>query len=447
MQLRTFRAPSMADALAEIKRDLGQDAVILHARQYKVGGVLGVGTRPMCEIIASPGPRPGAPGSASARRRDAAAPAPAPRAQRGSAAPRPDPGGDAAAGALADAVPPRLGERASAAAVLDRVERAQRPPRATPPDPAPGLVRDGLEEDLRAIKDMIGRVLQASRRTALAVAPQPERSWDATDALSAQYLRLIEAEVAADIAEQVIGSVREALAPEEIAQARRVEREVRERLAALVPVADTPAAPTRAPDGRPTIIALVGPTGVGKTTTAAKLAASYKLRHGRRVGLVTSDTYRIAAVDQLRVYANIIGLPLKVPMTPPEMSGACESLRDCDVILIDTAGRSPGDGDRLEELRQFMDAAQPHEVHLVLSSTAAQSALLEAARRFSVVNPDRIVFTKLDEAVNFGVLVNVAHRVRLRLSYLTMGQEVPDHIEPGRADRLAGLVLGLERAR
>jgi flagellar biosynthesis protein FlhF len=152
-------------------------------------------------------------------------------------------------------------------------------------------------------------------------------------------------------------------------------------------------------------------------------------------------------VDQLRTYAEIIGLPLKVAMSAAEMGPVVQSLSDCDVVLIDTAGRSQKDTGRLEELRQFIAAARPHQTHLVLSSTASESVLVEAAQRFAHVNPDRIIFTKLDEAVNFGVLVTVARRVSLKLSYVTTGQEVPDHIEVGQPERLARLLLEGGRVR
>jgi flagellar biosynthesis protein FlhF len=209
-------------------------------------------------------------------------------------------------------------------------------------------------------------------------------------------------------------------------------------------------------------MALVGPTGVGKTTTVAKLAASFKLRHGRSVALITSDTYRIAAVDQLRTYASIIGLPLKVVMTPDEMRTAIDDLREAghDLILIDTAGRSQNNTDRLAELAAFLDAARPDQTHLVLSSAASEAVLVRTAQAFASTRPNHILFTKLDEAVNFGVLVNVVQRVArelrlsqidprsaaqrgggIPLSFVTTGQEVPDHIEPGRADRLARAVL------
>jgi flagellar biosynthesis protein FlhF len=267
------------------------------------------------------------------------------------------------------------------------------------------------------------------------------------DHLVQHYLRLLEAEVAAELADQLIADVRGELTAAELGDEAIVRQTVLRHLAALIPADPEIPRPGRSADGRPLTIALVGPTGVGKTTTVAKLAAAYKLRHGKRVGLVTSDTYRIAAVEQLRTYAEIIGLPLKVAMSPGDMAAICESLHDCDVVLIDTAGRSQRDAGRLEELRQFIAGARPHQTHLVLSSTASESVMVEAAQRFTHVSPDRIIFTKVDEAVNFGVLVTVARKVALKLSYITTGQEVPDHIEVGRPERIARLLLDGREAR
>jgi flagellar biosynthesis protein FlhF len=133
---------------------------------------------------------------------------------------------------------------------------------------------------------------------------------------------------------------------------------------------------------------------------------------------------------------------LKVALTPREMEQAVHALSDCDVILIDTAGRGQNDVDRLNELSHFIDAARPHEVHLVLSGTAGEKVLLREAEAFSQVGIDKIVLTKLDEAVSFGMLVNVVRQVGKELSFFTTGQEVPDHIEVGRPERLAELILG-----
>jgi len=218
----------------------------------------------------------------------------------------------------------------------------------------------------------------------------------------------------------------------------RVRAELQTCLGEMLP----PAAPIElTARNRPTVVALVGPTGVGKTTTVAKLAAAMKLREGRRVGLITIDTYRIAAVEQLRTYAQILDVPLISVMTPGEMKAAIGRMADRDLILIDTAGRSQRDDPRIDELRKFLAGAEPDQVHLVLSTTAREEAMREAVERFAAVGARHVVFTKLDEAVGLGVMLNVLNNAQMRLSYITNGQAVPDDIETGSAQRVAELIV------
>ena len=310
------------------------------------------------------------------------------------------------------------------------------PKSASPAHAAADMLPQSVQDELQAIKTMVGQVLQR-QVTAKGNAPTPTMPQQLFD----MYLKLLGQDISEELADQIVNDVRNELDPTELEDPACVREAVLRQLAAFIPVASNPM-PEASPDHRPLTIALIGPTGVGKTTTLAKLAATFKLRHGKKVGLITSDTYRIAAVDQLRTYANIIGLPLQVVLTPIEMKQAVHSLSNCDVILIDTAGRSQNDTSRLDELRQFITAAAPHEVHLVLSGTASEKVLLREAEAFSEVGVHKIVLTKLDEAVSFGVLVNVIRQIGMQLSYVTTGQEVPDHLEVGRAERLAELVLG-----
>lgn len=460
MRLKTFRAPTMADALAAVKKDLGRDAVILHTRSAKVGGWLGglfgLGARPMVEIVASTdinvaGPRVKRPAEQSPRNRTDPLAEPKPSGAPSPAAVARSYGGPAVQSATAVAEAEPGCDDAAMMPVRQRSPRAQQdqssaPPRsssrlavAAPFSPQNGEARAVLEEELACIKRMVGQVLQSAAPSAT-TALMPE-------ALFKHYLRLLEGQVARDLADRVVGAVRDELTPAELSDDSIVRQTVLRHIAAMIPVAPAINAPGRAADGRPMTIALVGPTGVGKTTTVAKLAATYKLRYARKVGLITCDTYRIAAVDQLRTYATIIAVPLKVVLTPAEMRAACDSLAECDVILIDTAGRSQHDAARLDELSGFIEAARPHQTHLVLSSAASEPVLLKTAERFAVARPDHLILTKLDEAVNFGVLVNVAQRVSATLSFITTGQEVPDHIEAGHSDRLARLVLDGELSR
>ena len=191
-------------------------------------------------------------------------------------------------------------------------------------------------------------------------------------------------------------------------------------------------------------MALVGPTGVGKTTTIAKLAANYRLREKRRVGLITVDTYRVAAVEQLRTYADIIDLPMEVVATPREMREAVARMSHLDLVLMDTAGRSPRDEIKIQELKSMLGEAEPDDVHLVLSSTAGAKSLIGTTERFAEVGTTAILLTKLDEANSLGHLVSLVRECRLPISYLTDGQNVPDDIQVAERRRLAYMLLGIE---
>jgi flagellar biosynthesis protein FlhF len=189
------------------------------------------------------------------------------------------------------------------------------------------------------------------------------------------------------------------------------------------------------------LVALVGPTGVGKTTTIAKLAANFRLREHRRVGLITVDTYRIAAVEQVRTYAQIIDLPMEVVSTPQEMQQAVARLADLDLILMDTAGRSPRDEMKIHDLQSLLAEAQPDEVHLVLSCTSSATALARSSECFAEIGANRLILTKLDEAQGLGNLLPLFRASRLPLSYVTHGQNVPDDIEIANSARLAQQIL------
>jgi len=199
--------------------------------------------------------------------------------------------------------------------------------------------------------------------------------------------------------------------------------------------------PVRLVPRRCSRVALIGPTGVGKTTSIAKLAAHFRVREHRTVGLIAADTYRIGAVDQLRRYAELMGSPVRVVRSPGEVARAAADLAHNDVVFIDTAGRSQRDDLRMEELRRLLDAARSDEVHLVLSLTSDSASLFSAIDRFVPLGADRLILTKLDEAERTGAILQASARARLPVSYVTTGQEVPEDIEVAASDKLAKLVL------
>ncbi|WP_165232023.1 flagellar biosynthesis protein FlhF [Aquisphaera insulae] len=379
---RIYRARTMREALARVRRDLGGDAVILASRSVRRRRMFGLGDRELIEVRAS------ATMPSSAAAIDVETPT----------APR-EPGLRDRSAGLSATAQARLGEELSR--LHERVDALSRMGRI-----------DHLIPDL----------------------PGP---------LVGPYARLIEAEVPEALARRIVAAVSESLEPHQFLDPREVDAALREAVALCIPVAP----PIRAVRGTRRVVALVGPTGVGKTTTVAKLAADFKLVHGLSVGLVTLDTYRIAAVEQLRTYAEIIDVPLAVANDPAEMERAFDELGAVDIAFIDTAGRSPRDEVKIRELGEFMERARPDEVHLVLSAGAGERTLHAAAERFSRVRADRLILTKLDEAEGLGAALGLLGRSNLPVSYLTTGQAVPDDIEPADRMRLASLVLGMEGIR
>lgn len=210
---------------------------------------------------------------------------------------------------------------------------------------------------------------------------------------------------------------------------------------ACIPVAPAEDAHPARPDGRPRVIAVVGPTGVGKTTTVAKLAADCRMRRNVRVGILAADSFRVGAVEQLAAYAQILGAPMRAVDSASALRAAMLDLSWCDVVVLDTAGRSHRDARRIAEIAAVLGAAAPDETHLVLSGAASATAQGEAARAFQVVRPTRVVLSKLDECEEAAALVGALRVARCPASWFTTGQEVPDDIERASAAALAERVI------
>lgn len=194
---------------------------------------------------------------------------------------------------------------------------------------------------------------------------------------------------------------------------------------------------------RPTVVALIGPTGVGKTTTIGKLAAGFSIVDKRRVALITADTYRVAAVEQLKTFGEIIGVDVEVAMTPSGLREALHKHMDKELVFIDTAGRSPHHELHMSELRAFLDKAKPDFTLLVMSATTQLSDQLQIYKRFQDL-ASHIMFTKLDETESAGSLLSVLEQTNLPVAYVTNGQNVPDDIEIATPKRLAYYILGGE---
>ena len=257
-----------------------------------------------------------------------------------------------------------------------------------------------------------------------------------SDAVQSLYGRLARRDIPKDVAQ---GLLRDCLSRlprqdwnDEAAIWTRLSGLVAERVATVDPWEFS---------GEQRIVVLIGPTGVGKTTTIAKIAANFSLIGAKNVGLITIDTYRIAAVEQLKTYAEIIGIPVQVAYSPRELKDAIGKMRDRDLILIDTAGRSQNNYLQITELKNHL-ADIGAEVHLVVSATTKPQDIDEIVKAFSQVSVDRVIITKLDETTTYGVILQTCERTRAPLSFVTTGQGVPEDIEVATKEKIAQLILG-----
>jgi flagellar biosynthesis protein FlhF len=451
--VRTFKAATMQQALDIVRRELGPEAVILHTREIpqprflkwraakervEVTAGTGVNVRTPKALLQTAAGRSSA--AYANRRTDEYLAAPPalltqpPAANSGPVQTRRttrsiDPSISPVAEAYARRPYPASGNPSALAGALqaDAVSSAGR---ASPAAPQLNEQQSAISRQLSSIQQMVS---QLSRGSLQKVEEMPAE-------LFQLYTELIDVEVEEELARDLIHQLKQTGSSESLADARASKT----RLRGMVESEVRCTAPIGTTSGRRRVVALVGPTGVGKTTTIAKLAANFRLRDGVRMGLVTVDTYRIAAVEQLRTYAEIIDLPMKVVTSPREMRRALDELSGLDLVLIDTAGRSPRDELKIQELKSLLAEAQVDEVHLVLSLAASPKSLQATAEKFAAAGTTAMILTKLDEAVGMGSLLSVARRVPLPMSYLTTGQDVPDDIEHASARRVARLILGEE---
>ncbi len=442
--VRTFKAASMQEALNQVRQEMGSDAVILQTRQvpgrksllpwskseeeFEITAGLGINVRTPAAVqktTRSAGVRhrasnlqPVSTHSESASKQI--------RSRRSAPAARQHPVPESREAPVTFTPRSRFNERAQRN-VPQQHKPESRMPQIKTYDPS-----EEFAKKLDAIQEMLESL---DRRT------RSQRTTDVPAELFQIYTDLIDADVDESLSLQLITKLKENSTPEQLKDTSAS----RNLLAAMIESQLACATPIHPVSGQRKVVALVGPTGVGKTTTIAKLAANFRLRDNIKMGLVTVDTYRIAAVEQLRTYAEIIDLPMKVVSNPQEMQQALDELAGLDLVLVDTAGRSPGDDLKIQELERLFREVPIDEVSLVMSMTSSARSLEAIARRFQVAKPTSMILTKLDEAPVMGSLLSLSQNLDLPIRYLTTGQDVPDDIEPANAARIARLILGEDR--
>jgi len=195
-------------------------------------------------------------------------------------------------------------------------------------------------------------------------------------------------------------------------------------------------------DGKQKIVFFIGPTGVGKTTTLAKLAAHFVLKGKHSVGLITADTYRIAAVEQLKTYSEILNIPLKIIYETKEIFNVLSNFKDKEIILIDTAGRNHKNSQQMSEIKELIDCTINKEVYLVVNASTDYKTLKVIMNEYNLVDNFKIIFTKVDESDNLGIILNTRFFMKNPLSYITTGQNVPEDIEIANANKISKSLIG-----
>ncbi len=445
MLVRKFEAENMAAALKQVKETLGSDALILSTRTLgnKGLGVLGRQTIEVTAAIESPAmknslrqavpnsePKPAALGkipSTYSRRVETLedetvtlSKQPARQKIEVVGNPLEDEVRQLRSQLEAQNVNQLQVEINQLKELMQQLSQAQQQPRVE------------ISETREAVREYPEKPIQKQRTAVTPMKTPAEQSLE--DLLELLVERGIDREAAATIARFA--------APQMNDRQRRDPDQCREFLSATVAGLVQTTGPLWTPGEAQKRISLIGATGVGKTTTIAKLAAEAITRSGARVALVTIDTYRIAAVEQLKVYGEIMGLPVEVVLSPEQLQEAFRRHRDKDLILIDTAGRSPRDQVRIDELNEFLGRGSDVENCLVLSAPTEERLQQKTLDSFSKLPISRLIFTKLDETDRFGSLINLPTRSNLPLAYLTDGQKVPEDLLMAAPEAVADLVMG-----
>ncbi len=386
MKIKRYMGKNTQEALLKVKMDLGNDAIILSTKKVRQKGFKKYFTSPMMEVMAAIDDD-----SAKSPRKELA---------------RPD-------NSLINDVSPKN-------MLSQKEEKITQ-----------------LENKVTKIETLLDRILDIIKpENKNADVTKSDDTTQLSQVFQLLYNNLLKNEVDQDIAQKIIEKVAEK------SDARNINDASVAMLSVISSILGKAEPINFRQDGKPTVILFVGPTGVGKTTTLAKLAASFMLTNNKNVGFITADTYRIAAVDQLKTYAEILGIPISIAYSVEEISSQIENYNDKDVILIDTAGCSYRDKQKFEELQKIIEVCNADEVFLVLSATVSSKNCRDIIKNYGFIQNYRLIFTKLDETPVYGSILNTKCYSDKPLAYITNGQNVPDDIEVVNTEKISKNLLG-----
>jgi flagellar biosynthesis protein FlhF len=400
MRLKTYTVNSMPEGMAQIKKDMGEDALILNTKKVKTRGFFGLFTKEKLEIIAAVETEPGKHMPKPAK----------PEAKPAEHMPYPK------------EAPEAMGHHGHAFAQVMAGRKAPQPERnGLYPEPQESTSGE-LMRELKNIKKMMVGVMEEDRL------PQP---------IQLVNEKLTRQEVATEIRSEILARLMAQAGQQDGFTSGQAHAAARREIIHIINTHQkTPEAKNSG------MICFAGPTGVGKTTTIAKIAADYLLNANKKVGLITSDTYRIAAVEQLKTYAGILNIPIKIVQSASEVSQAVSELSSCDIILMDTAGRNYQQKQYIQELEMLLAGSRKVQTNVVLSLTSKYEDMKKMIDNFQAIEIDQLILTKKDETSSYGSILNLIHEYSVPLRYITDGQNVPDDIISVTPEFIANLLLG-----
>ncbi len=389
MKIKEYEAQTLKECLNQVRQEMGPEAVILETKKKRVGGFLGFGSKERIQITAALGISVNEPPAKKEPPRD-----------------------------IATVQTPSAPNPPSIHVINDKETREK---------------LNRLEEEIGSIKEGINSIRLAVNSGMIATQPTSHANSEFPELLN----RLVQSDIPESLALEMLGKLPDLSAWGPQARLPLAEAALRDIMCGMIKCDGA----IKLTTGQTKFVALIGPTGVGKTTTIAKLAAHFALVEKKKVGLLTVDTYRIAAVDQLKTYSQIIDIPVRVAYNQSDVAPALQTFKDSDLVLIDTAGRSQKNVMQVKELQSLVEVAKC-ETHLVLSASTKDMDMMEQVSKFSGVGVHKIIFSKLDETATYGTIFNTATQCQIPISYITTGQKVPEDIEAADAQRLVGIVLG-----
>jgi len=392
MKIRRYLGSNAQEAILKVKMDLGNDALILNTRKVRQKGLFKIFSKPLVEVLAAVDDNNTT----------------ASREQISNTYPE-----------SARTIQSKEGKTSFSNEKDAKIEY--------------------LENKVSGIEEMLKKIFDHMQKDDSKSESNTDNEMKSTSSKVLQlfYNNLVKNEVEEELAKKIIDSVRSRLG-----ENANVNVTVSLLQSIIKNMLGKPESLKLKEDGSSTVVMFVGPTGVGKTTTLAKIAANYVLNYKKSVALITADTYRIAAVEQLKTYAEILGIPISVIYSPDELSEVIRSYSDKDVILIDTAGRSHRNTSQFDELKALVNQSNADEIFLVLSTTTSTKVCKDIISKYSFLKDYKLIFTKIDEAPVSGIILNLKYMTGKCLSYITTGQNVPDDIEIANIDRITNSLIG-----